>query len=73
MPLCCRSCYNDCKRALKLKEFYFKAEMRLAQASYELNLLDECLVICDTMHSSYPSSRSEVEELKDLVLTKKVS
>ncbi|CAH1390389.1 unnamed protein product [Nezara viridula] len=44
-----RSCYNDCKAALKASPIYVKAEKRLAQVCFELHLFDECVDLCDKL------------------------
>lgn len=44
-----RSCYNDCKAALKASPTYVKAERRLAQVCCELGLFDECVQLCDKL------------------------
>lgn len=44
-----RSCYNDCKAALKASPIYVKAERRLAQVCCELGLFEECVQLCDKL------------------------
>ncbi|KAL1117179.1 hypothetical protein AAG570_004506 [Ranatra chinensis] len=47
-----RSCYIDCKEAIKANVGYRKAQVRLAQCCMELGLYEECINNCDILLKS---------------------
>lgn len=65
-----RSCYNDCKCAIRILPLYPKATNRLAHVCFKLGLYEECINNCDLLRKNEPENE-EVLELKKTASKKK--
>ncbi|XP_073973978.1 DNA polymerase interacting tpr containing protein of 47kD [Rhodnius prolixus] len=66
-----RSCYNDCKCAVRILPLYPKATSRLAQVCFKLGLYEECISNCDLLTLENEPENKEILELRKAATKKK--